>query len=198
MKRDHSTIKHKVALRRAMLKLVEKPVVMETHGGTGRLWAACYRAVKDGVVFEKNPQRAALLGLQRPTWAVYEADCVAALMAGVGSHLEVSILDLDPWGDPWPSIEAFFASDRPRAGRLWVVVNDGLRQGVRLGRAWAVGTLQPMVAKYGNDLHGGYLEVCRELLEQKSGQQGYSLTAWMGYYCGHADQMTHYLAELQR
>ncbi len=196
MKRDNSTFKQKAALRKATMKRVENPVIMETHGGTGRLFKVCYRSVKSGVVFEKHPGRGGLLAYQRPTWAVYEADCVAAIAAGAGAHLEVNLLDLDPWGDPWPAIEAFFNSERPRAEKLWVVVNDGLRQKVRMGGAWSVGTLQPMVAKYGNDLHRRYLEICREMMETQAARAGYTLTAWAGYYCGHIKMMTHYLAEL--
>ncbi len=198
MRKSNTTFKEKAALCRTMMRRVKEPVIMETHGGLGRLWKACYRSVKEGVVFEKHPVRADWLALQRPTWAVYEADCVRALTSGVGAHLTINILDLDPWGDPWPAILAFFGSERPRADTLWVVVNDGLRQKVRMGGAWNVGTLQPMVARYGNALHGKYLEVCREMMEEKAATAGYSLISWAGYYCGHAKQMTHYLAELKR
>ena len=198
MKKDNSTLKEKVALRQALMRRVKEPVIMETHGGLGRLWKACYRSVKEGIVFEKHPVRAGWLALQRPTWAVYEADCVRALINGVGAHLVVNLLDVDPWGDPWPAIDAFFNSERPRADTLWVVVNDGLRQLMRRGGAWRARTLQPMVARYGNALHGKYLQVCREMMEEKAGAGGYGLVSWAGYYCGHAKQMTHYLAELRR
>jgi len=181
-----------------MMRRIKDPVIMETHGGSGRLWKACYQSVERGVVFEKNPDWSGWLALQRPTWAVYEADCVRALRDGAGAHLTVNVLDLDPWGDPWPAIFAFFDSERPRAATLWVVVNDGLRQKVRMGGAWNVRTLQAMVSKYGNDLHDKYLEICREMMQQASARAGYSLASWAGYYCGHGRQMTHYLAELRR
>jgi hypothetical protein len=150
------------------------------------------------VVFEKAPERAAVLGMQRPTWAVYEADCVMALAAGVGSHLPCNVLDVHPYGDPWPAITAFFESERPRPEIVFVVVNDGLRQKVRMGGAWNVGTLLGMVAKYGNALHGKYLEVCQELMTEKAAQAGYRLDRFAGYYCGHGHMMTHYLAVLSR
>lgn len=79
-KRDNSTGKQKIALRRLMLKqMTAEPVVMETHGGVGQVWASVYAHISQGVVFEKNEEKAAHLARQRPTWAVYEADCIKAL-----------------------------------------------------------------------------------------------------------------------
>jgi len=179
-------------------QMTKPPVILETHGGLGRLWAACYAGVGAGVVFEKDEGKAAYLARQRPTWAVYEADCIGALVGGAGAHLEVNVLDLDPWGEPWPAIQAFFASDRPRAARLWVVVNDGLRENIRAGQAWRVESLKGMVQKYGNDLFARYLDVCRELLTEKAAQAGYSLDRFAGYHCGHTEVTTHYLALLVR
>jgi len=197
-KKDNSTFKEKVALRKTMLRRIGYPVVMETHGGRGELFLACYAGVRQGVVFEKKPERSAFLARQRPTWAVYETDCEMAIRAGVGGHLMVNVLDVDPYGNPWPVIEAFFGSERPRADKLFVVVNDGLRQKIRMGGSWSVGSLQSAVEKYGNDLHPIYLDVCRELMQEKAAKAGYALTAWAGYYCGHIKMMTHYLAELSR
>jgi hypothetical protein len=196
-KRDNTTLAKKAALRRVMLRQMETaPVVMETHGGLGHVWAACYVGVEQGVVFEKDEDKAGYLAEQRPAWAVYEADCVGALKGGAGAHLEVNVLDLDPYGEPWPAMDAFFESERPRAKRVWVVVNDGLRSKVRVGGAWTTGSLAKMVRRYGNDLKDRYLEICRELLAEKAAQAGYSLSRFAGYYCGHGQQMTHYLALL--
>ena len=144
-KRDASTLGQKVALRRLMLSQAQaldpsfRPVVMETHGGIGQIWAQVYAGLPAGVVFENNEEKAAHLARQRPNWAVYEADCVTALAYGAGGHLQVTVLDLDPYGEPWPAMEAFFASDRPRPDVLWVVVNDGLRAACRGQGACPVG-----------------------------------------------------------
>lgn len=197
MKKDNSTFRQKVVLRKEMLKHIESPVIMETHGGLGKLYNACYQGIDSGVVFEKDPRKAGRLGLQRPTWAVYEADSTEAIRAGVGNHLEVNILDLDPYGEPWPTIEAFFNSDRLFPDMLFVAVNDGLRQKLRIG-GWDVGSMQGIVSKYGNNLQDIYLDVCRELMQEKAAKAGYSLNRFVGYYCGHAKQMTHYLAELKK
>ena len=183
-------------LRRFAVAQLRDPVVMETHGGYGRLWEACYAHLAHGIVFEKDSERASHLVLQRPSWAVYEADSEAALRLGAGAHLEVNLLDLDPYGDPWPTIAAFFASDRPRAPEMFVVVNDGLRMSARLRTAWHTGSLAPIVGKYGNDLGPVYLDVCEELMRENGAKAGYQLEAFSGYYCGHLGNMTHYLARL--
>lgn len=171
---------------------------METHGGIGQIYKQCYIGIEDGVVFEKDARKAVVLGRQRPTWAVYEADCVSAIEAGAGSHLPVNFLDVDPYGDPWPVIEAFFSSDRPRPNKMVVVVNDGLRQKIEMGGARDVGSLHGVVSQLGNDFHGVYLDVCQRLMIEKAVQAGFTLDRFAGYYCGHAKQMTHYLAILSK
>ena len=202
-KLDNSTFKHKVALRRAMLdKLAEvgidSPTLMETHGGYGHIWKTVYPHLEQGVVFEKDARKVAHLGKQRPTWAVYEGDCIEALAAGVGGRLAIQVVDIDPYGEPWPVMDAFFTSEREFAPIMAVVVNDGLRQALGLGRAWDVKSMADMVLKYGNDLHPIYLEVCRELITEKAAQAGYTVSHFSGYYCGANQGMTHYLAMLRR
>jgi hypothetical protein len=196
-KKDNSTFRLKANLRKKALEYLVDPVVMETHGGAGKLFDVCYRGLEQGIVFEKDARKVKLLALQRPTWRVYQAGCEGAIKAGVGADLSVNLLDIDPYGDPWPVIDAFFESDRERPGLLCVAVNDGLRQKARTGSSWHVGSLQNAVSRYGNDLHPVYLEVCQEMLKEKARGAGYSLTRFAGYYCGYAKQMTHYLGVLE-
>jgi hypothetical protein len=198
MQKDNSTFQQKAALRRAVLAEVKEPIVMETHGGIGAVYRACYSRVTHGIVFETNERKAGVLAGQRPTWSVYQSDCTKALAAGAGAHLEVNVLDLDPYGEPWPTVAAFFGSERPRASSLWIVVNDGLRQKVRMGGAGKVGSLQKMVQKYGNNLHDIYLDICKELLSDHAKAAGYAIRRFRGYYTGHAQQMTHYAALLEQ
>lgn len=198
MLKDNSTLRLKAQLRTNLLKLIGEPVVMETHGGYGAIWNQCYSHIGDGVVFEKDPDKASVLAVQRPSWAVYECDCVMAIAAGVGAHLPVNFVDFDPYGEPWPVIDAFFQSERPFPPTLGIVVNDGLRQRLKIA-AWDVDSLGEMVARYGNkDVYKNYLEICRELFQEKAGQRGYTLTRWAGYNCGHLGQMTHYAALFTR
>jgi hypothetical protein len=198
MLKDNTTFRQKAALRRKVLAEVKNPVVMETHGGYGELYKACYRSIERGVVFEKKPEAVAYLCRQRPTWAVYEADCVKALQHGAGNHLEITLLDLDPYGSPWDAIGAYFSSARPFAKQMHVVVQDGLRQHIRRAGAWHVGVLKDMVLRFGNDLQDQYLEVCRVMMAEKSASAGYTLAHFKGYYCGALQQMTHYWAVLQK
>ena len=74
--KDNKTFVEKSHLRRLMLKKVENPVILETHGGRGDLFRRCYAGVETGIVFEKDALKAEVLVRQRPNWAVYESDCV--------------------------------------------------------------------------------------------------------------------------
>lgn len=200
---DNSTYHHKVALRRKALEILQErgidaPVVLESHGGKGELWKAVYPYLTQGIVFEKDPQKSAHLGKQRPTWSVYEADCEQALAAGVGAHLTIDLLDVDPYGSPWNVLDSFFESERPFAPFMVIAVNDGLRQKITVGGAWSVKRLADVVAKYGNDLHSQYLSICRELMEETVSAAGYRVTFFSGYYAGNKNAMTHYLATVRK
>jgi hypothetical protein len=82
---------------------------------------------------------------------------------------------------------------------MLVVVNDGLRQKLKMNGGWTVKSLRDLVERYGNDaLYDNYLEFCQLLLEEITAQRGYRLCRWAGYYTGHAQQMTHYAAVLER
>lgn len=196
---DNSTFALKRALRREVLREIKAPpVILETHGGRGALWLACYQHITQGVVFEKDPGKADVLAMQRPTWAVYEGDCIAALAGGAGAHLTVNLLDVDPYGSAWGAIDAFMSSERPRAETLYIVVNDGARHKIRLGGAWAIHDLAEAVTKFGNDIWDNYLEVCEWYMSQKAGKAGYGVAHFGGYHCGTGQQMTHYRATLIR
>ena len=198
MQKDNTTFKQKAALRRALLSAIDQPVIMETHGGIGALYRACYSHIKSGVVFEKSPDKTAVLAGQRPTWAVYEADCEKAIAAGAGAHLMVTFLDIDPYGSPWETMQAFFSSARPRASRLAIAVNDGLRNRIKIGQAWHTDALLPVVATFGNNLYPLYLDVCRFLVAHHAKAAGYQLRRFVGYYCGHNGDLTHYAVILEQ
>ena len=199
IQKDNSTYRLKVKLRKNALGFLDAPVVMETHGGYGAVFQECYSRLPNGVVFEKDPIKADALSRQRLTWAVYECDCVGAIRAGVGAHLPVDFYDVDPYGSPWPVIDAILSVKRDWPRRIVFAVNDGLRQKVKMNGGWDVESLQDAVARYGaSKMYARYLEVCREMLAEKVSQCGYTLTHWGGYYCGYADQMTHYAAVCDR
>jgi hypothetical protein len=197
---DNTTLQQKVALRISLLKrLAQTPVVMETHGGNGRVFDRVYPTVTQGVVFELDPVKAERLAQQRPTWSVYQGKCEQAIEDGLGSHLPCNLIDVDPYGEPWPAIESFFVSERPRAQRLAVAVNDGLRQKLRLQGGWAVRSMRQAVERFGNSrMCEQYLEVCKWQLSRLAERQDYRLTHWTGYHCGSNGDMTHYAAIFER
>lgn len=195
---DNTTLESKLSMRLAGLTLLdEPPVIMETHGGLGEVYQHIYHEYT-GVVFEKDPDKAISLALQRPKWAVYEADCEKALALGAGAHLEVNFLDVDPYGSPWPTFKAFFESKRPFAPKLILAVNDGFRFKIRTGAAWEVHFFRPVVERFGNDLWPVYLQICEWFLPQICAPAGYKVTRFHGRYTGDGQKMTHYLAVLER
>jgi hypothetical protein len=180
-------------------RLPESISVLETHGGYGDVYKRVYTDVNDGIVLDTDLGKCEVLARQRPSWSVYQARAEWALSQGAGAHLAVDLLDVDPYGEPWPTIEAFFSSDRPRPKQLAIAVNDGLRQKLRLQGGWNVRSLRQAVERWGNAaLHEDYLEVAKWKLEQLALLARYRLTHWTGYYCGFNDDMTHYAAVFQR
>jgi hypothetical protein len=195
MQKDNSTGAQKASLRKVMLQHVETPVIMEAYAGAGHLWRACYSDIEAGIAFEKDDGKIETIAYQRPTWSVYQADCVYAIRSGAGSHLHINVLDLDPYGSPWPALLAFFQSERPRPGEVWIVVNDGTREKLKMGGAPPI-LLRGMHAEFGQTLYMDYLKVCQRMVSDYAAIQDYKLDRWAGYYCGYANQMTHYLAKI--
>lgn len=199
--KDNSTLSLKTSLRRSVLAELGAPaVVCESHGGYGHIFDRCYRAAAGGVVFEKDAAKAGFLARQRPTWAVYECNSTMALAAGVGSHLPINFIDIAPYGEPWPVMDAFLEGFGTRLPDRWgLAVNDGLRYGLKLNGGWDTASMQGAVSRWGAAaLYEKYLEVCRWLVEQKAGQLGFKLARWAGYHCGAGQAMTHYAAILVR
>lgn len=197
--RDNGDLVRKVAIRLRVLGWLSRagvaPVVLETHGGWGVLWSRCYREAC-GTVLEQRADKAAVLARQRPTWAVYQADVTRALTAGVAGHQVTTLLDCDPYGDPWPTLEAFFGSARPEASALGVVVTDGMGLKAKRGGLWRVASQRPVVERYGDRPLARRVEIARERLADVAASAGYTLAEFGGWTCGHAGQMAHYAALL--
>jgi hypothetical protein len=196
-KQDNSTFIEKTRLRKAMLKMADNPIICETHGGYGAIYSKCYKHIMQGIVFETKNEKANHLAHQRPTWAVYQSDCVPLLDAGIGNHLEINVFDVDPYGDSWPVIESIFNSlsdNRPRPDRVFIVVNDGMRHKINLGGAWSTGSLSEAVRVFGNNLGEHYIEVCKFLMQARATSADYQIVNFHGYYCGSGQRMTHFLA----
>jgi hypothetical protein len=198
MQKDNSTGERKVALRKQALALCAADApILETHGGYGRIGERCYDG-RTGLVIEKDGTKAEHLAQARPSWRVYQGECEKALAAGLGADLAFGLIDLDPYGSPLPVLRAIFSSQRKLPDQVQLVVNDGSRQRVRVGRAWATEVLKAAVRRHGNQLYHCYLEVARELVEETVAGAGFSVATWRGYYCGNKNDMTHYWAALVR
>lgn len=175
--RDNSTFLAKLRIRRSALAQVQSPIVMETNGGLGKLYTQLYRDYP-GIVFEKDAKKVDVLAQQRPEWRVYEADCVNAIAQGVGADLAVNFLDVDPYGEPWSILGAYFGSDRLFPPALNVVVHDGITQLLQTKGAWAVKVFEPIVERFGNDFYRDYEHVCQIIMQEKAALAGYSLSRW--------------------
>lgn len=195
---DNTSFDQKASIRKAALELIDNPIIMETHAGIGDIYRAIYYPYERGIAMEKDGFKCEILAHQRPSWAVYQADSPLALTLGAGGHLGVNFLDVDPYGDSWPTIQAFFSSTRPFPRRMVLAVNDGLRQKIRTGGGWDSKTLQPVVRVMGNDLWHRYLDACRLLLGDAIKSNGYHITKFSGYYTGEGKKLTHFIALLEK
>lgn len=198
MQQDNSTLNKKVALRKIVLAEVDSPIILETHGGVGEIYKRCYGAIPHGMVCEQDRELLAILARQRPTWRVYGGDSSELLQAGLAADVPFNVIDLDPYGELWPTLDGYFQSDRLRPDVLHIVVNDGLRQKVQVSGAWRTNSLKAIVQRLGNNLYDCYLEVCQELIKEKAASAGFTLSRFRGYYCGKGKGMTHWYAVLQR
>jgi hypothetical protein len=198
--RDNSTGREKIRLRQRLLASYQRaPRVLETHGGWGRIFERVWwKAAPDGVVIERDEKKCAHLSRQRPTWRVYEGDSAAALARGLAAELRFDVVDLDPWGSTLPHLEALFHHRRLFGPRLDLIANDGARLKTKLGGAWSVKAFAPYVAKFGNDLFPVYLDVLKLAVEDHAKAAGFRIARWEGYYCGHADDLAHYWAHLEK
>jgi hypothetical protein len=196
-KKQNAGFDEKQRLRRIVLGGWQPSRVIETHGGEGRIHRAFYASAEEGCAFEVREDLAARMAAARPSWFVYCAKAEAALAAGAGASLPVEVIDLDPYGQPWPALEAFFTSEREFADELRVVVNDGLRLKLRLGSPPP--SMAAAAERWGaHALNRDYLAVARWNLERLAGMAGYEVARFTGFHGGFGQQMTHYGAVLTR
>ena len=197
--KDNKTLLEKTHLRKEMLvKLDTEPCILETHGGTGELFLRCYADVREGAVFETDPKKAVTLLKQRPTWAVYESDCIWSLANGVAAHLPINYVDFDPYGAAWEVIQAFFESERPRVEQLVIVVHDGVRGTLKRYGGARIGYFAQVVEQIGEiELYQNYLSVCEQLLHEIVTAGGYAIEGFGGFYSKQDSDQTHFFAELR-
>ena len=172
---------------------------METHGGSGVLFNACYKSVEHGVVFEKNETKVISLAQQRPTWLVYETDCIPAIAGGVGDHLPINFFDLDPYGSPWDVVATIFDHWKYLPQKFALAITDGQRQKTRVKGSWNIKNLKAFVGTYGNDqIFANYKEIFEALFVAMAAPRGFTIKKWTAYYCGTLKNMTHFGAVLER
>ena len=199
-KKDNGGFARKAALRLHVVKSLRPAMILETHGGLGKLYQSCYEWLgAGGVVFETDARKSPVLARQRPTWRVYETAADVAIANGVVADVPFDLVDLDPYGDPWSTLIPFFERHRVWPETLGVVVNDGNCTGkVRLSGGWDQESIAPMARKWGRDLFEYYIDACAWYLQELAGPVGYTVTNWAGYKTGYNANMAHYAAILTR
>lgn len=198
-KKDNGSLPEKARLRQQLRAAVPAGAALETHGGVGALWRHCYQSCLPGVVCELDAAKADALARQRPEWRVYQTDCVRVLSAGLPAPERLTLVDIDAYGDPWPAVEALFASGWLAEPVVGLALTDGLRQTLKLNHGWACKSLQWAVETFGNDrLYRDYAEIARANLKRIAGEAGYDLTRWKSLYAGWLGQMTLSIAVLRR
>ncbi len=197
---DNSPFVDKLRLRRAVLAAcpARAPVVLESHGGFGRIFDRAWFRASTGVVFDVVEEKAEALARQRPAWRVYQVDSLKAIAGGVARDLAFDIVDLDPYGSSIEYLDALASSDRAWPDCWHLVVNDGLRMALQRGIAWSSPRMRPIVARHGNNLAPIYLRVCRELVDEFALSIGFKVKAWHCYETGANGNMVHYWATLTR
>ena len=196
---DNSTGAQKIALRRAvLLDAPRRPVVLETHGGFGRIYERTWFKASTGVVIEKDEDKVEHLAQQRPNWRVYQGDSLRALQGGLAADMAFDVIDLDPYGSTLEYLEAFASGGRAWPDRWQLVANDGMKQKLRLGGAWSVKVLRSVVEQQGNDLYDRYLPIVRDAVRSMAARIGFRVVGWHGYHTGDDHDMTHYRAVMER
>lgn len=199
VQKDNSTGDAKIRFRRAVLhEAPPAPLVLETHGGFGRIFERTWFKAAGGLVMEKVEEKAEALARQRQTWRVYQGDSLKLIQAGVARDMRFDIVDLDPYGSPVEYLDALASSGREWPDRWQLVVNDGLRKRLRLGVAWSTPRMRAYVLRHGNNLYPVYLTLAREIVEEFAASIGFAVVGWHCYATGEWGEMTHYWAKLER
>lgn len=167
--------------------------MLETHGGTGRLYEACYHEIDRGIVCEINEKRAYVLARQRPAWLVCCNDARDICATGMLGKMQVDLVDIDPYGDPWPYTMAAMAALNGMS--YWVVVQDGLPAKLKVS-VRDVKSVRPALGKFGSDIHSQYDQVARFLVEREAERLGCSLGQWV-WPAIRVNRRAHYAFEIK-
>lgn len=195
---DNSTIIEKVRLRRRVLeRCPAPPVVLETHGGFGRIYERTWFKAFRGVVIEKDDRKVEHLCRQRPRWAVYQGNSELVLEHGLARTTAFDVIDLDPYGQPFGVLAALSLPGRVFPDTWHLVVNDGGRQAAKRGQSWTIPGMTVAVAKFGRDgVYVNYLEAVKLIVDNFAAKIGFEVSHWEGR-CVSAD-IAHYWAVLTR
>ena len=160
MKQHNSHEVTKKAIRRTAIGLVDMPNVLQCHAGFGKMTDAVFQDLP-GLMIEKTPETIDKLYKNHSNKAVYEGDSLAYL-EGLKTH-SFSVIDIDPFGDPFPHLSALIALT-PQVSKIAVVITDGLIQFAKLGQASKTKSLEPAVKLFGANVYPNYEASVKEIV----------------------------------
>jgi hypothetical protein len=162
VKVDNGQTGLKLAVRSAAIEAARPENVVETHAGLGFLRSRMYSGF-GGAVCEKDRAKAERLAAKFRNLTVVYGDSLAYLKVPDFGFV-ASLVDIDPYGDPWPHVRACM-SCKALPGRFVLAVTDGLVQSCRLSTTLKASSLRPVAAAFGaHDLFRRYGDVVRFLL----------------------------------
>lgn len=189
-KKDNSTLREKVALRRAVLKNIPSPVVLETYGGAGVVGDYVYREVQRGAVLERSAAKTDLLVRKRPSWSVYEGDALQLLRAGIADHLPINLVDVDTYGVPWETLDALFCGRKRWELETWLVVTDASILHSKMSGGPQGECFHELRQRWGHRVHVDYPQKAEWLIRKKAAVVGFTVSGFRAVTCGYLQQMT--------
>lgn len=181
-----------MAIRRLAEAAAPPGPVLETHGGTGWLASTVY-AGRTGIGIELNQRKAAARARILPAWWSIVGDSASVLRSGALRWFAPAIIDVDPYGDPWPALEAAAAGvSVPPA--VVLAVTDGLPRALQI-RDYRVPSLRADIAAHGLDyVREYYEEICRRRIQRLF--PAYTIDRWVYAESGKGRGLALYAARI--
>jgi hypothetical protein len=124
-KKHNSKVAHKLLVRQRVAGLLGNSAeILETFSGEGLMYDGCW-SMFSGACIDSDAAKARDSARSRPRWRTYCGDTGRALSAGWLSSVAFDVVDIDPYGEPWPYVRAFFDTERAMPDQWWLILTDG-------------------------------------------------------------------------
>lgn len=174
--KDNTETHHKLAVRRrAAETLGEGDFILEAFAGSGEMYSALWHRWA-GFTMDKDLAKVTRAAKQRKRWGCYQGDTLRALEAGWLENIEFKLVDFDPYGEPWPALQAYFAGHLAFHSPWVAVCTDGY---------WSQRNLASKsrcLFGYGGGRFSGmsdraYIEICHDFVRSLASRYGQELVS---------------------